>query len=182
MHDDDCQIGWIAFTCTRCERDLHLLLLWIQSNHGANFITESLTANGFTRSTLSMIGVTRPRSTVGGSPRYPAVPLKSASSTRRAKVPSAVRPGEQWAHPGDTGAMWPGVSASHRANPVPPALTGGDDMVPRDYRWMLLARRVDLDRVLNTLLEFPSMFKNVKVTGEGVLAHRALGRQLEVAR
>ena len=105
-----------------------------------------------------------------------------AAPPRDPAAPGEVRPGEQWAHPGDTGAMWPGVSASHRANPVPPALTGGDDMVPRDYRWMLLARRVDLDRVLNTLLEFPSMFKNVKVTGEGVLAHRALGRQLAVAR
>ena len=65
-----------------------------------------------------------------------------------------------------------GSPRSHRANPVPPALTGGDDMVPRDYRWMLLARRVDLDRVLNTLLELPSMFKDVKVIGEVVLAYK----------
>ena len=53
--------------------------------------------------------------------------------------------------------MWPGVSASHRANPVPPKLTGGEDLPARDYNWVPLARRVDIDRVLNTLLEFPSI-------------------------
>ena len=91
---------------------------------------------------------------------------------QRAKVPSAVRPGELWAHPGDVGCLWPGVSASHRMNPVPPTLTGGEDMEHSDYRFVPLARRADLDRVLNTLLEFPSMFKKVKVTGEGGFAYK----------
>ena len=115
----------------------------------------------------------RAEDTGRGLQLYPAPKLSSApTKSSRGKVPSAVRPGEQWAHPGDTGAMWPGVSASHRVNPVPAALTGGDDMEPRDYCCIPLARRVDLDRVLNTLLEFPSMFKHVKVTGEGGFAYK----------
>ena len=63
--------------------------------------------------------------------------------------------------------MWPGVSVSHRANPVPPKLTSGEDLPARGYNWVPLARRVDLDRVLNTLLEFPSMFQKVAATGDG---------------
>ena len=117
----------------------------------------------------------RAQDTGRDSQLYPA--LSSAPwrpSTMRAKVQTEVRRGEQWAHPGDTGALWPGVSASHRANPVPPKLTGGDDMEARDYCCMPLARRVDLDRVLNTLLEFPSIFKLVKVTGEGGFAYKSL--------
>ena len=90
-------------------------------------------------------------------PAQPRDPAAHAKRSMRFKVPGEVRPGEQWAHPGDTGAMWPGVSASHRANPVPPKLTGGEDLPARDYCWVPLARRVDLDRVVNTLLEFPSI-------------------------
>ena len=94
------------------------------------------------------------RVTGGAPPRDPVAPAKRSW---RAKVPEDVRPGEQWAHPGDAGAMWPGVSASRRANPVPPKLTGGEDLPARDYCWVPLARRVDLDRVMNTLLEFPTI-------------------------
>ena len=93
----------------------------------------------------------------GGFAAPPRDPAAHAKRSMRFKVPGEVRPGEQWAHPGDTGAMWPGVSASHRANPVPPKLTGGEDLPARDYCWVPLARRVDLDRVVNTLLEFPSI-------------------------
>ena len=101
---------------------------------------------------------------VAAPPRDPAA---HAKRSMRFKVPGEVRPGEQWTHPGGTGTMWPGVSASHRANPVPPKLTGGEDLPALGYCWVPLARRVDLDRVVNTLLEFPSIFRNVESTGEG---------------
>ena len=103
----------------------------------------------------------------GGFAAPPRDPATHAKRSMRFKVPGELRPGGQWAHPGGTGAMWPGVSASHRANPVPPKLTGGEDLPARDYCWVPLARRVDLDRVVNTLLEFPPIFQSVATTGEG---------------
>ena len=101
-------------------------------------------------------------------PRDPAAHAqRQRKRSMRFGVPMEVHPGEQWAHPGDTGAMWPGAAASHRAKPVPPKLTGGEDLPARDYCWVPLARRVDLDRAVNTLLVFPPIFQNVATTGEG---------------
>ena len=90
-------------------------------------------------------------------PAQPRDPAAHAKRSLRSQVPGEVRPGDHWAHPGDTGDMWPGVSASHRANPVPPKLTGGEDLRASDYCWVPLARRVDLDRVVHTLLECPAI-------------------------
>ena len=89
--------------------------------------------------------------------------LRVKRPSGRANVGSEVRPGEKVPHPGDTERFWPGVSASHRCNNTPPTLSS-DMERGGGYCWVPLARRVDLDRVLNTLLEHPKIFKDVTCT------------------
>ena len=50
---------------------------------------------------------------------------------------------------------------------MPAKLTGGEDLEARDYNCVPLARRVDLDRVHATLLEFPPLVQDVAASGEG---------------
>ena len=89
--------------------------------------------------------------------------LRVKRPSGRANVGSEVRPGEKFPHPGDIERFWPGVSASHRCNNTPPTLSS-DMERGGGYCWVPLARRVDLDRVLNTLLEHPKIFKDVTCT------------------
>ena len=113
-----------------------------------------------------------------GAPLYPpndgALPRKSSARAGVPKGPASVRDGELYTHPGDTAKLWPGVSASHIVEKLPADLDGGCTIQTKDYNWVPLARRVDLDRVLNTMLEFPAMFSNVEATGEHNRRYKAL--------
>ena len=63
--------------------------------------------------------------------------------------------------------MWPGVSASHRRAGDGPEFSEGGVRERAEYRWVPLARRVDLDRVLHAMLECPQSFERVRATGSG---------------
>ena len=103
-----------------------------------------------------------------GSSLYPTTQTTTNRKYRGKRVgfSTEVRHGEKFAHPGDPESMWPGVSASHFVKRAPPTLTGGEDMPENDFRWIPLARRVDLDRVLKTLRDHPEIFQDVTTTGE----------------
>ena len=106
-----------------------------------------------------------------GSSLYPTDPTTQTTTNKKNRskrfgCSTEVRPGEHFPHPGDTESMWPGVSASHFVKRAPPTLTGGEDMPGNNFRWIPLARRVDLDRVLKTLRDHPEIFQDVTTTGE----------------
>jgi hypothetical protein len=96
---------------------------------------------------------------------YEQQPQRSKRS-KRIGTNTQIREGELFPHPGDTESLWPGVSAGHSDRRLP-QFSGGGLTTDGSYVWLPLARRVDLDRVLNTLLQREDSFQNTKAIGAG---------------
>lgn len=111
---------------------------------------------------------------------YEQQPQRSKRSKRIGAI-MQIREGELFPHPGDTESLWPGVSAGHSDRRLP-QFSGGGLTTDGSYVWLPLARRVDLDRVLNTLLQREDLFQNTRATGAGYPAASNIWLNLSVGK
>ena len=76
-----------------------------------------------------------------------------------------VREGERFPHPGDPESLWPSVSAGKDPDRRVPLFQRGGFCLGMGHAWLPLARRVDLDRVYNTILSREDLIQGTQCIG-----------------
>jgi hypothetical protein len=85
----------------------------------------------------------------------------------RTRASTDVREGERFSHPGDPEPLWRGVSAAQDMDRRVPHFKSGGISTRRGCVWLPLARRVNVDRVLHTLLCRQNFFRNTRAIHSG---------------